>query len=289
MASTDTRSAVHWLEALDGAALAQLQALVEASGWNQLDADWRLFFSQGRIAVCHDALGCIVASGAVLPLGEQIAWISMILVRPEARGHGLGGRIFQACLHEARLGGRTACLDATPQGEQLYLHHGFAPTERITRITRWKRDALPEAPATTTMPSGSSVGASSAPALAVLDEQALGAPRAALLSDLLGRPGSRCVRGEQAWALVRKGRVAQHIGPLLAVDDTSAIAVLERTLHGITDPVLIDVPEPRPSVAQALERAGFALQRPFTRMALGDAPPEGQSHYLYAIAGPEYG
>ena len=55
MASTEARSAVHWLEALDGASLAQLQALVETSGWNQLEADWRLFFSQGRIAVYHDA------------------------------------------------------------------------------------------------------------------------------------------------------------------------------------------------------------------------------------------
>ena len=82
------------------AALAQLQQLVVDSHWNQLPADWALFFSLGAIYVVRDAGGVIVGSGAVLPMGAslggaaQVSWISMVLVSPALRGHGLGRELF---------------------------------------------------------------------------------------------------------------------------------------------------------------------------------------------------
>ena len=44
----------------------------------------------------------------------------------------------------------------------------------------------------------------------------MGFDRSALLAELGGRPGSRLVSNGDAFALVRDGRKARHIGPLLA-------------------------------------------------------------------------
>ncbi|MFS2053673.1 GNAT family N-acetyltransferase, partial [Variovorax sp. CT11-76] len=90
---------VETLDALSPRELPQLDALVAASGWNQLAADWRLFERLGSVHAIRDGEGTIVASGAVLPLERAAdaprnqpgaAWISMILVAPAARGQGLG-------------------------------------------------------------------------------------------------------------------------------------------------------------------------------------------------------
>ena len=100
--------------------------LSRASGWNQTLEDWRLLLSLGpglfRVAVLD---GRVVASGGAVRYGDALAWICMILVDPERRGHGLGTRIFDEvldrCEAEVRAG-RLRCvgLDATPAGHGIY-------------------------------------------------------------------------------------------------------------------------------------------------------------------------
>lgn len=269
-----------------------LDALVTASGWNQTAQDWRLFERLGAVQVVRDAGGRIVASGAVLPMGD-VAWISMILVQPAARGQGLGRAVFASCLQQVKEAGLVAMLDATPQGEPLYASFGFTP---LSRLTRWQREA-------------SGQGAPNLPsdkpaidALAALDAQALGFARPAVLADLLGRGDSHCVRNGAAFALVRAGRIAHHIGPLLAAQESTAAALLLDTARSLPGQRLfIDVPDNRPAMAAALRQAGFTAQRSFARMALatrGNAPqdndddtavPHGQPAFIHAIAGPEFG
>ena len=141
MANADV--AVEKLGELTPDALAMLGELVVHSGWNQTAQDWGVFFSCGTIYVVRDEHGRIAASGAVLPMGESrpgalasltgrgVAWISMILVRPDRRGRGLARRVFEQCLRDIRDHGRIAMLDATPQGEALYLQFGFEPLQLV--------------------------------------------------------------------------------------------------------------------------------------------------------------
>ena len=95
-----------------------LDALVAASGWNQTAHDWRLFERLGTVHGVRDNEGQLIASGAVLPM-DGVAWISMILVMPAARGQGLGRAVFAQCLAQVKSAGLVAMLDATPQGEPL--------------------------------------------------------------------------------------------------------------------------------------------------------------------------
>lgn len=288
MASTESAPEVQRLAALTPGNLLALDDLVVQSGWNQVCADWDVFWRQGSIGVVRDVERRIIASGALLPLGADsdgasIAWISMILVAPSQRGRGHGAAVFEHCLRVAQGGGHTPMLDATPLGEPLYRQFGFQPT---WRLTRWRRGA--------TRAGESAVGAASAGTLedlVKLDARALAFSRPVLLAELQGRSDSVCMRHSGAIGLVRVGRVAHHIGPLLSSDEADAIGLLRRMCDALSGPVLIDAPSDRPAFAQALSSAGFAPQREFTRMGLASAGqelPRGEPALIHAVAGPEF-
>jgi len=300
MAATESQGAVagalavQRLAQLSPQALAMLGELVERSDWNQTFDDWRAFFTAGTIYVARDDAGRIVASGAVLPMGESrpgylaavtgrgVAWISMILVTPHWRGRGLGRLVFQQCVHHIQAQGRIAMLDATPAGEALYTQFGF---DVLWRLTRWRREARP-ATAAELPPSSPDFES-----LAELDQEALGFSRPAVLRSLLERPDTRYVRHALGFAIVRSGRVAHHIGPLVATNEAAAIGVLRDAAARYGGPLLIDVPDDRPLLRQALQEAGFMPQRGFARMALAQAQqrvPQGQTHFIHAVAGPEF-
>lgn len=281
MANTEEAIVVETLGPLTPDVQDGLDALVLQSGWNQTRQDWAFFSREGTVCVVRDAQGRIMASGAVLPHGPQVAWISMILVAPDLRGRGLGRAVFLHCLALVKAGGRTACLDATPDGQRLYSQFGFAP---VYGLTRWQREARPQA-----VPAARSQQLPDVQALAALDAQALGAPRHALLADFLARPDAACVRSSAGFAIVRCGRIAHQIGPLLALDEAGAADLMKRTAQNLAGPVFIDVPDERALLASQLRDAGFTPQRSFMRMVLGEQPLRGQTHFIHAIAGPEFG
>ena len=105
--------------------------LSRASGWNQTLGDWRVLLSLGpglfRVGLLD---GRVVASGGAVRYGDALAWICMILVDPDERGHGIGTQIFDEvlvrCEAEVRAG-RLRCvgLDATPAGRGIYAQRGF--------------------------------------------------------------------------------------------------------------------------------------------------------------------
>jgi len=284
MASTDVALSsdtdVEALGALDAPTLSMLAALVDQSGWNQTHDDWALFASHGTVHAVRDGGGCIVASGAVLPMAPAGAWISMILVDPALRGRGLGRAVFEQCLMAVQRSGRCALLDATPAGERLYTRYGFVP---LWRSTRWQRAAHAGArPAPRFDPGPLDL-------LAALDAEALGLARPGVLAHLAQRADSRVVRHAQGFAVVRAGRNARHIGPLIATHEAAAAGLLREIADSEPGPLFIDTPDDRPLLREQLQASGFVPQRTFARMALGDAVPQGQTAFIHAIAGPEYG
>jgi GNAT superfamily N-acetyltransferase len=272
---------------LDPEALADLEGLVADSHWNQTADDWALFHQAGTIHVVRKQ-GRIIASGAVLPMGAPgrgetgVSWISMILVTPDERARGLGRAVFARCLRDVQESGRIPMLDATPAGEALYRQFGFEP---LWRLTRWRREPR----AATAAALGTS--APQLETLVALDRQVLGFERPHLLAHFLARAGTRCLRQADALALVREGRNAHQIGPVLAAQEAAAASALTRAAASLPGPLSIDVPDERPRMRAALLAAGFQPQRGFARMARiapGQVLPAGQTALLHAIAGPEF-
>ena len=68
------------------------------AGWNQNVADWRFMLGAGRGFGLRGADGKWEASSLVLPLGDRLAWISMVLVTKARRRDGVGTGLLKRCM-----------------------------------------------------------------------------------------------------------------------------------------------------------------------------------------------
>ncbi|MFC3228532.1 GNAT family N-acetyltransferase [Marinibaculum pumilum] len=280
-------------------------ALVAEAGWNQVADDWALMQRTGAAIGLVDEAGGLAATALALPYAEgarpeaaPFGWISMVLVAAAMRRRGLATHLLKDRIAWLQGRGLVPILDATEAGEQVYRPLGFGPG---IRISRWQGHG-----------SGSGDGAVAAggdgirqavaadrPAMATMDREAFGADRRALIDAFLDRPGSHgFVAGEGSdmagFAIVRRGRTAAQVGPLLAADEDRAIALLDAALATAQGPVFLDVLDVRARLVAQLQARGFTRQRGFLRMALGAMPRFGEQATdrggrSMVIAGPEYG
>jgi hypothetical protein len=112
-----------------------------------------------------------------------------------------------------------------------------------------------------------------------------------VLADLSGRPAPVAVlaAGGDGYLLSRAGRTATQLGPLVARDAATAVALLADGLCAAAGPVVVDVPKQATGVAEHLAAHGFEPERPFVRLALGHDAIAGAAELVHAIAGPELG
>jgi GNAT superfamily N-acetyltransferase len=255
--------------------LAACCALSKAAHWNQNEADWRLMLSMGR-GWGLSVAGTLVASTLVLYYGA-FAWISMVLVLPEHRRQGHASRLLRTALEHLRGRGMTPILDATPAGREVYRQEGFHDTWTFKRYQRKSGTdhGLPEK--TWSVPDFG------------LDREAFGADRTLLLNALRARLPRAALGKDGAFILGREGREANQLGPLVARDEETAIALLEAALGAVEPRVYLDAVDHAPRLQRWLEQHGFEFQRPFTRMVHGGGRAPGNEKLVYLVAGPELG
>jgi GNAT superfamily N-acetyltransferase len=252
-------------------------ALSTEAHWNQNEADWRFFLSEGIVfGARHRA--ALIATAALLPYSSGNAWISMVLVTADWRRRGIATRLVDACLSAATKRGLTTWLDATPAGANVYGPLGFTPTLQLRRLRLEKP-----------------VGAGSSDLsdydidqLIARDQAATGFDRSALLSEFAHRPGSRLVSNGDAMALVRDGRSARQIGPMFADTPQAALALIDAIVRSEAGPWLIDAVHSQDEFLRGLAAAGWIIERPFQRMRFGRAGTQA-AELPFAVAGPEFG
>jgi GNAT superfamily N-acetyltransferase len=268
--------------------------LSRASGWNQTLADWRLLLSLGpglfRVATQGTK---VVASGGAVRYGDALAWICMILVDPERRGHGLGTRIFDEvlvrCEAEVRAGRlRSVGLDATPAGRGIYTERGFVDGGELVRM---RAEPSAQADSADGVPR---LEAADLDAVLARDREVFGAERGRLLGwALAAAPDLARVMHDgdrvRAYCFGRHGDHSDHVGPVVAEDRQSALALVRACLSLPRARALIVDARADPGWLEALAELGFREQRPFTRMYLGEARPKARPALEHAVFGPEFG
>jgi GNAT superfamily N-acetyltransferase len=292
MVDTETAAGreVRPLRPSDASALCPLS---KEAGWNQVTGDWRLMLTLGRGFGARAADGCWIGSALMLPLGPTLAWISMVLVTQSARGKGLGTELLARCLELAQASGRVAGLDATEFGRPIYLPLGFV--DAFT-LARWHCQALPRA--AVDPPPGVVVRAAAPtdlPEIIAYDRPRSGFARGAVLADLLSRSGSfahlaRRPSGDLAgFVLGRDGDRSWHLGPVLAEDEATALALLSAAAAALAQPLIVDIPDRHRRLTTWLVAAGATAPRRFTRMLRGHSDEVGDAQHVFALAGPELG
>jgi hypothetical protein len=285
MANTDTLPIIP----IDVAESEAVWPLSIEAGWNQNRTDWRFMLGAGRGFGLRNGAGRWEASSLVLPLGQKLAWISMVLVTKDRRRGGVGTGLLKRCIAEVQDSGAVAGLDATEQGRPIYLPLGFRD---LYPIRRWHFDRA------TDVPSGIVVRPfvlADLPKLALYDRPLSGMERPTLLAHLAMRqpglawvvdaPGGRLA----GFALGREGRMASSIGPVVADNEATGLALMAKAASSAAGPFIIDVPAAHARIGQWLEAQGAVSPRGYMRMTLGMAKDLDDPRHVFALAGPELG
>jgi GNAT superfamily N-acetyltransferase len=266
-------------------------ALSQAAGWNQNEADWRLMLETGRGWGVTLADGALAASTLVLPYGS-FAWVSMVLVLPQARRQGYATRLLRIALADLEQRALTPVLDATPAGRAVYVQEGFRDTWGFRRFELRQRLAAPAPGA-----GARALRADDWPRLLALDARAFGAGREPVLRALAARLPRAALVAEagdgtlDGFLLGRDGREASQLGPLVARSGGAARALLAAGLAGVAPPLYVDVVDREPGITAWIASLGFEFQRPFTRMVRGAAAVRapGEAGLVVCPAGAELG
>jgi GNAT superfamily N-acetyltransferase len=254
-------------------------ALSKSANWNQNEADWGLMLALGRGWGLSLADGTLVASTLVLPYGA-FAWISMVLVLPEHRRKGYASRLLATAIADLRGSNLTPVLDATPAGREVYRQQGFVDT------WTFKRFVLRQPFSAVNGRAGRPINWRKA---LELDVEAFGGDREWLLRGLQKRLPQSALAMREGFVLAREGREANQIGPLVARDESTALALLQHALATVPPPLYVDVVDHAPDLQEWLQQEGFEFQRPFTRMVHGADKAPGNEKLVYLVAGPELG
>jgi GNAT superfamily N-acetyltransferase len=261
---------------------ADLHSAIELSrlaGWNQTIDDW-------QTVLRHDPEGCfaievddrIVATTTLVCYRSRLAWIGMVLTRPEYRRMGFARRLVETALERAAaLKIESVKLDATPEGQPLYEKLGFK-TEQI--VERWFHDGR------WTRPLDQPESQSAQYSLET-DFEAFGADRSLLLQQLASRKLPIAASGAHCFA--RSGTRASYLGPCVAPEVKAARAVIEQCLQGSLESGWYwDLLSTNTNAIELAKEIGFVPQRRLERMVLGSSFKK-NDEMVYAIAGFELG
>jgi len=262
-------------------------ALSAAAGWNQTAEDWRIFLRFGQ-AWGIEAEGRLAATVAVLPHGPAFASVAMVLTLPGHRRRGYATTLLSHALAALASTGHRAVLDATPLGQPIYARLGFAP---FWTFRRWRLLAGGD-PVAGVRP----LEPDDWPGIVALDGAASGMQREGLLRAIaaripsLGRVAAPAGRIE-GFALVRDGRLAPQIGPVIARDAACAQRLIAASVASLPagEAVVIDLRDAWPGLLEWLAGRGAQPVRSFLRMAIGADALPGESALIFAPIGPEFG
>jgi ribosomal protein S18 acetylase RimI-like enzyme len=233
--------------------------------------------------------GTLAASMLALPYGRDFAWLAMVLVLPEHRRKGHASRLLRVALAEMHAQKRVALLDATPAGHEVYIQEGFRD------FWGFKRFSLNAGISVSGKEEIRKLESRDWEKVLSLDALAFGGSREVVLRNLAARqPKAALVAGRNrqvnGFVLAREGREAMQVGPLVARDEGTARELLAAALRAVSAPVYVDIADHAGSLQAWALSKGFAIQRPFTRMAHGpNGYAPGDASLVYSPAGPELG
>jgi ribosomal protein S18 acetylase RimI-like enzyme len=266
------------------------------AGWNQTREDWKRLLSL-------QPKGCFLAEWSGAPAGtalttvyrQGVGWIGMVLVHPDYRRRGIGRALVQHCIEYLRARGmRCIKLDATPAGRAVYHTLGFQDEWTLRRWALGPRTNLRFAIRDSRF-GGRNLMTSDVSLLESLDAAAFGVSRQELVQALAQQScGGLVLESESGglagYGLLRTGSQALYLGPVTAVSAQAGLHLIEGLLaQSEGQKIFWDIPDANTAAVSYAEQSGFSVQRPLTRMFLGENFAAGEPQHQFALAAPETG
>lgn len=262
-------------------------------GWNQTLQDWHRLLNL-------EPDGCFIAEWGDRPVGTAtttcygtvLAWIGMVLVHSDFRGHGIGKALLKHCLNYLNQHGiHCIKLDATPLGKKVYDRLGFrdewtltrweiASFSKISHSKHKKIRAFKEA---------------DWPQLLEMDAKIFGVLRHNLLKELVRQSYQVLVfenvsHAISGYGMLRCGSHADYLGPVISENPIEGCLLLDQLLSKTEKKTLFcDIPDQNADAINFVKQIGFFQQRPLIRMFLGENKFPGVPICQLAIADPAIG
>jgi GNAT superfamily N-acetyltransferase len=242
-------------------------------GWNPgLDDGERFIAADPGAFLATEQAGEVVGTVSCALYGDDYAFVGFYIVRPDLRGRGVGGPLFERAL--ARAGSRVVGLDGVLAQQASYERRGFELAHRNIRLRTVGGGDRP----------AGLVELSSVPLerLVAFDAGVFGTERERFLRVWIDRhPPDLALASVRdgrlaGYGVVRRCRTGAKVGPLFADDEEAAERLLSGLLAaaGPGTEVYVDMPEANPRTGHL--RAAREMEPSFetVRMYLNGRPPE---------------
>ena len=256
------------LRRLDAHDLPEALRLTQGQNWSHRLDDWDFHFRHGRGWAACDSDGSLLGTALWWAYGPALGAVGLVVVRPDCQGRGIGRRLMDAIIGDA--GDRTLQLAATQAGLRLYEQCGFVAVDRVSQCQGVVRAIPVPVPDDVTL---RELIRADLAAACHLDETATGAPRDELIEAVFDQHLGAVV-AERAGELV--GFAMQRafgrgtlIGPVIAADESIAVALSSRLLAVDAGFCRLDIPSAATSLADCLARSGLFVVDEVIRMIRG--------------------
>jgi hypothetical protein len=278
------------LKRLDKDDIPDLIKLSTSVGWDYDKEEIQTVMSSGQLFGHKDKNGDLVSSGAIIPYGNKLASMGMVIVEKSYRGLGLGKGIVKACVNF--LNNETPImLISTEEGKGLYQRLGFNTVSFVHKYLcnyysnySDKCDNKYEI-----IPYSNEYFHQ----VVKLDESSIGANRNILIRNRINQ-SKKCLLIKRREDVIGFGISIQTpenliLGPIIAPNDDAAIALINKLSEGHYGKFRIDVPDGKISFMNYLEKNGFikVSQPPIMIANASQLPPRNGS--LYGIAAQVFG
>ena len=266
--------------------------LVAAASWNQTPRDWfRLLEYEPYGCFKAVANGRMVGTVTSTRYESELAWIGMMLVDAALQRRGIGTQLMRHVIdYLESVCVQTIKLDATPAGRPMYERLGFVAEHDFQR---WSRPALSAVDSTQYHhQQRHSALNDSRPAfdrddLRELDLAAFGVNRFRYLQRLAS--DSQVVRTDAGFGMLRPGRFASYLGPVIASSAQAAQEILSQLIGGVSEQLIWDVPHGNQAATALAAKYDFQPVRTLTRMWRGTALVPQRLDIQFAISDPSTG
>jgi len=252
--------------------------LTKDRGWTTDRTAWLTLLRSGR-AFGFDDRGELSGS-VVIVTYDRMAFVGMMLVRKRLEGRGLGRSLLEFALSETS--DKPAALFATEFGRPLYEKLGFVARDMLCTHRGVWTCAASERRVTLRKPS--ELTKYEIARIVEVDAAAFGSNRASLFSELLDRSSwiATIVDGERlSYAIARESEGGVQVGPLIAVDDESAFALVA-SLVSVGNDCRIHVTEGKTQFRDRLAACGLVLTQELPMMTRGNVKVPNASWYAVA-------
>lgn len=267
------------LEDLHEADAPQNVALSRSVGWKDVESEWRVLHRAAHVrGVRHE--GHVIAQGALGDYGSCASLAKMVVAKHH-QGQGLGGRLLDAFLEEARARRIAVGLCATEQGRPLYASRGFQASGEIAVL--FGAVSGPSAPA-------SVVTLLDAERAVELDARFSGCDRSRMVRARAAEASTRLeLTTEAGFALATDQGDHTLVGPILAESEAGARALLLGVAAAVGGKLRVDVPLPQAGFRSWLAERGLSDMGHRVEMAHSAPRMPWQAPERFALASQAWG